>query len=594
MGNVLSLALSLRGRLVMLICLATLPAILFAFYIASNERSAALHRMEEDSRHVVSLIAREHFYQIAGAKSLLRWLALRLADETAALEDTALLPALLAGYPQLANIAILTPEGNVTGSAHPLSGPLNMHDYDAVRRALESKNIEAGLYVIGPIVKRPILHLAYAVRSPEGAVRRVVFVAIDLEWLGRLMEQVELPAEHILLIADRKGVVLASSAKPSSAAVPVGAQIPGLAESERGEKTMINADIGGRTQPFVLAPMEGLPGVMIASGLPYSQIYQKANGVFYRMIVWLFLLTLGTVFSVLLFEEVALIRYLRGLSRALRRFGEGDFSARATVPFGKGELQDMARTFNVMAETLAARHREITEAHAQLDLLARHLQVARESEAQRIARDLHDEAGQVLTSLKMDIADIQKKCRQCALSRGDGDRIEADTAAMSAKIDDMVDFIRRLSARLRPPVLDRMGLPSAIELLAAEVEKNSDLAVEVDITDLSGPLDWLVATALYRIVQEALTNVVRHAQASLVRVDLRYDGAEIALAISDNGRGIDSAGGRSGALGIIGMRERANLVGGSFSIEGISGKGTIIAVKIPLKNRGEHNENSFG
>lgn len=306
----------------MLICLATFPAILFAFYIADSERAAALQRMGEDSRHIAGLISREHFYQIAGAKSLLRWLAERLAAETDGKnlpEDTAFLPALLAGHPQLANIAVLTPEGDVTGSAHPLSGSVNMHDYDAIRRALQSRDIEAGVYVMGPIVKRPILHLAYAVRSPEGTARQVVFVAIDLEWLGRLAEQVELPAEHILLIADRDGRVLAGSAKPVSAMIPVGTPVPELAESARGKKTMITALVDDRTQPFAVAPMEGLPGVLIASGLPYGPIYEKANGVFLRTIGWLSLLTLFTVFSVMLFEEVALIRYLRGLSLAMRQ-----------------------------------------------------------------------------------------------------------------------------------------------------------------------------------------------------------------------------------------------------------------------------------
>lgn len=148
----------------MLVCLATLPAILFAFYIADNERTAVLTRMEEDAHHIVSLISREHFYQMNGAESLLHWLADRLAreqDDIIVKEDSALLPALLAGYPQLANIAILTPEGDVVGSAHPLPAPLNMHDYSAIRRALSSSEIETGAYIIGPIVKRPILHLAY-------------------------------------------------------------------------------------------------------------------------------------------------------------------------------------------------------------------------------------------------------------------------------------------------------------------------------------------------------------------------------------------------------------------------------------------------
>lgn len=598
MGKVFSLALSLRGRLVMLVCLATLPAILFAFYIAGNERAAALARMEEDAHHIVSLISREHFYQMTGAKSLLRWLADRLAeerDDIIAAKDFALLPALLAGYPQLANIAILTPEGDVISSAHPLPGPLNMHDYAAIRRALSSQEIETGAYVVGPIVNRPILHLAYAVRNAHGAVRQIVFVAIDLQWLSRLTDQIELPAEHILAITDRDGGVLASSTKPADVAIAIGTQILELAEDQRQGRDMIRAIIGGKARTFALAPMEGLPGVMVASGLPYDQIYKKANSVFYRMIGLLFLLTLSTVFSVMLFEEVALIRYLRALSRNLRRFGQGDFSARIAVPLGKGELQEMARTFNAMAETLTTRHRELSEAHDRLDMLTRHLQIARESEAQRIARDLHDEAGQVLTSLKIDLARLQKKCKQCRMEGAIGNPVENDMASMSVKIDNIVGFIRRISSELRPPVLDRMGLSAAIEKLASEVEANSNLAVEVEITGMDRPIDWLVSTALYRIVQEALTNVTRHAQASLVSIDLHTDDENIALTIRDDGKGIDTNDNKREALGIIGMRERTHLVGGSFSIEGTPGNGTLIIVKIPCAGSKEaSHENPAG
>jgi signal transduction histidine kinase len=289
----------------------------------------------------------------------------------------------------------------------------------------------------------------------------------------------------------------------------------------------------------------------------------------------------------MLFEEVALIRYLRAISRGLRRFGQGDFSTRIGAPPGKGELEEMAVTFNSMAEALTARHSELSEARDRLDMLARHLQIARESEARRIARDLHDEAGQVLTSLKIDLARLQKRCSQCRMAGADGDPIGSELAAMSSKIDDIVSFIRRISSELRPPVLDRIGLPAAIERLAREVESNSNLAVEVDISGMGQTVDWLTSTALYRIVQEALTNVARHAEASLVKISLQMGDKDTALTVHDNGKGIDASDNSREALGIIGMRERAHLVGGSFSIEGARGMGTSIKVRIPSKRNEE-------
>jgi signal transduction histidine kinase len=272
----------------------------------------------------------------------------------------------------------------------------------------------------------------------------------------------------------------------------------------------------------------------------------------------------------------------------MHRFGEGDFTARAPVSLGGRELEDMGRTFNRMAEGLAARHRELEEAHGRLDLLTRHLQVARESEAQRISRDLHDEAGQVLTSLKMDLADLQKKCRQCSRFGSGNPTIDVDTGEMKAKVDHMIGFIRRLSSALRPPVLDKMGLPAALEVLASEVERNSHLAVELEVSGTQRPLDWLVSTALYRIAQEALTNIVRHAQASLARIGLSAGSEGVTLVIDDNGKGLATDGSGHDGLGIIGMRERANLVGGTFSIVGAANGGTVITVAIPYDSGARH------
>lgn len=582
----------------MLTCLATLPAILFAFYIANNERAAAVARMEEDASHLVSLVSREHFYHFAGAKDLLRWIADRLATENNAANflSSELLPALLAGYPQLANIAVLKPDGDVIKSAYPLPGSLNMHEYLAIQRALSSTDIETGVYVIGPIVKRPILQLAYAVRAADGAARQVVFVAIDLAWLGRLTAQVDLPENHVLAIVDRDGRVLASSSRPSNTTTSEGDLVPELSEVNRGQSALVQALTGETTRTFAIAPMEGFPGIVIASGLPYGQINRSANGVFYRMVGLLAFLTLFTILLVILSEELVLIRHLRSLSRSLQHFGQGDFSTRIAVPLGKGELQEMMRMFNSMADGLSSRHLELQEANTRLDAVNRHLQIVREEESQRIARDLHDEAGQVLTSLKIDLSGLKTKCFRCRTLRPQegGLDVDGEIAGMMVKIDEMVSFIRRLASELRPPLLDSIGLFAALMRLAREIEASSELAVEVEISELEPPADWLVSTTLYRITQEALTNVVRHAHASLVRVDLREEGQEILLSIQDNGTGIPSDAGRTNSLGILGMRERALLVGGSFFMETPrDGKGTVVIVRIPTrKGKEEAGENS--
>jgi signal transduction histidine kinase len=279
--------------------------------------------------------------------------------------------------------------------------------------------------------------------------------------------------------------------------------------------------------------------------------------------------------------EISVLRVLRALSRTARRFGEGDLAARAEVPPGRGELTELTQAFNAMADALGARQREALEGQGQLRALSQRLAVAREAESGRIARELHDELGQVLTSVKMDVATLERVLTP-ADSASAAEALRSRSAELSQRIDDAVGFLRRVSSDLRPPVLDRLGLVAALEGLARDLEMRSRLAVVLDVNDVREPVDWLVSITVFRIVQEALTNVVRHADATEVAIDLRGTDEALVLRVRDNGKGIGSSGGVDARwLGIHGMRERCLLVGGTFDISGKPGRGTTIVVRIP-------------
>jgi len=182
-----SLLFSLGGRLLFLICLATLPAILFTFLVAENERTAALARTERDALHLAGLASREHAHQIQGARELLSWLGVKLAREglgSPIIEGSEFLEALLAGHPQLANVGILSPSGQVLASAYPLASYRSWADNPAYVAALESHDVTAGTYVISPIFERPTLNHAFAVRNADDEVIAVLFNGLDLGWLS--------------------------------------------------------------------------------------------------------------------------------------------------------------------------------------------------------------------------------------------------------------------------------------------------------------------------------------------------------------------------------------------------------------------------
>lgn len=474
-------------------------------------------------------------------------------DGAIQLKGNTYLAGLLAGYPQLANIAIVDTNGDVIASAHPLSGPLNMSNYDAIRRALLSKQPESGVCVIGPIVKKPLVHLAHSVRNESGKLLGVVFVALDLEYMNRLFEKVELPEGHVVSIIDRSGNIFASSGKPTNNFSP---------------------------SDTVTVPMEGLPGLRIATSIPYENIRKDANAAFLRMVALLSTLTLFTVFSVVLLEEVALLRYLRMLARAARRFGEGDFSVRLQMPKNYGELERMADAFNSMASMLEERHKQLVDAHTQLNSLTRHLQIARESERLQISRDLHDEIGQVLTSIKMDLTGLENQILHEA-----SQTCRSNIDHIREKLDNTVSFIRRIASNLRPPALDEMGLARALQLLARNTEQNTDLIINVDVT-AECPLEWLTSTTIYRIVQESITNAVRHARATEVNIRVSTTSDGIHIVVSDDGIGLSEMDTSKKSLGIVGMRERAKMMGGIFDIYD-NGHGTTVEATLPLTHEGE-------
>ncbi|MCC6523816.1 MAG: HAMP domain-containing protein [Polyangiaceae bacterium] len=554
----------------------------FIFYAAQKEREAALERLETEARHLGSLASREHAYQLNGAKSLLRRLGDTLACRAGA-DPTPpacppYLPALLSGFPQFANIGVAAPGGEVSCSAAPIAPSARLAHNTAFERALRSDDVEVGDYVVG-FVGRPVLHLAQAIRGRDGEPCAVSFVAVELGWLDALAEQANLPADYSLLISDRAGHVLARSG--AVGADPVAEQeraIAGLAEAlERPEGAVLAIGSPPVSRYFVAAPMEGIPGVFAVAGLPYERVQGTANRAFYRTLLVLALVTVFAIAGAILAAELSVLRVLRALTRAVRRFGSGDLSARVPLPGGHGELRELALSFAGMADALGARQREAREAQDQLRALSHRLQAARDEEAGRIARELHDELGQVLTGLKMDLARVRRVCVGHHVTAG-----EEAVVAMSAELDGAIDTVRRLSSELRPPVLDRLGLAAAVDWLVRDCGAKAGLAIQLEVGELREPIDAAVSTAVFRIVQEALTNVVRHAGATEVRVELSSDATTIRLVIRDDGRGIDPAAAAGAhALGILGMRERVGLLGGTFALDAPPGKGTTVVVAVP-------------
>jgi hypothetical protein len=219
----------------------------------------------------------------------------------------------------------------------------------------------------------------------------------------------------------------------------------------------------------------------------------------------------------------------------------------------------------------------LKRSYEELRELSNAMHDVREAERTRIARELHDELAQWLTAIKMDVSWLSSR-----LPREQAQLVDK-TEKVKALVDTTVNAVRRIAADLRPVMLDDLGLLPAIESLLHDLSQRTGIVISLDVE--SGELDFRepLATALYRMVQEALTNVARHAEATEVRVAVRVEGGELALSVCDNGRGFDEAAAAARkSYGVMGIRERAHTLGGRARIERLATGGTRVEIVIPI------------
>ncbi|MBK5270591.1 MAG: PAS domain S-box protein, partial [Bacteroidia bacterium] len=237
----------------------------------------------------------------------------------------------------------------------------------------------------------------------------------------------------------------------------------------------------------------------------------------------------------------------------------------------------------ITGASLDITERKLTEERLKKSLkeireLSSHLQIIREEERTRIAREIHDELGQELTIMKMDVSWLNEK-----LKKSDKDTRQK-TEGLMRLLDQTVNTVRRIASELRPGLLDDMGLAAALEWQLSEFEKRSGVKTEFKEMYPDLALPDTIKTGLFRIVQESLTNVGRYAKAKKVIVTLDYTGHQVELIIKDDGIGFEKEKiATKRTLGLLGMKERTEMMGGAYEINSTPGKGTIVTIIVPFE-----------
>ena len=447
-------------------------------------------------------------------------------------------------------------------------GYLLYNEYRLLDRELQ----ERGLLVAGNLAQQsvdPILReddyalfkLVQLLRGGRGAPRsdddRVAY-AIILDTHGRILAHSEPGRVHATLTDPRTQAVLAAST-PSVAPV---------------------SGPGGERLYDVAVPirMRGLPIGVVRLGFPRAPVDRVLWGQSLKV--------LGVLFALMLVGIGSIWRFSQGMVRPIRRLRDGAHAVQAgdlthRVPVDRrDEIGELAAAFNAMTAELDRSRAELAAKEETRGRLLEQVITAQEDERKRIARELHDETSQALTSLMVGLRVLEQRTDLAA-----GAEALTDLRALAAKT---LDAVHDLSLQLRPSVLDDLGLVPAMERLTADFERIHGIPVTLE-THLGDTerLPPAVETTLYRIGQEALTNVARHADARAVSVILERREGVITLIIEDDGCGFDvttrlAGGGDSRSLGIFGMRERATLLGGTLTVESTPGAGATIFAEIPL------------
>ena len=225
---------------------------------------------------------------------------------------------------------------------------------------------------------------------------------------------------------------------------------------------------------------------------------------------------------------------------------------------------------------------QLKRSNEELHALSARLQSVREEETMRIAREIHDELGATLSSLRWDLEEVEEIVSESA-DLSPLTALRQKIAALVRLAETIIDTVRRIASELRPTALDEFGLSAALQWHAQQFQARTGIVVDCDCSLDNLDLNREQATAIFRIFQEALTNALRHAQATRVEVVMKQAAGDFVLTISDNGKGITEAekSVRS-SLGLLGMRERAHLIGGEIEIAGAAGRGTVITLRVPI------------
>jgi signal transduction histidine kinase len=585
---------SLRFRLLLLVLLVCAPLMALILHTAGEERRRQTSNWRQRSERLSQVLQREEQEIVGGTRQLLLALAESSAVNSANTRSCKrLLDELFASYPRYSNLGVLSTNGDPMVTALPLSEPVNQVNHGFFKRALESLSFSVGDFPGPDTNRRPTLSFGYPVLNKDHRPQAVVFAALDLHWFNHQGSELpaQLPQPATWMEVDRNGVILTRFPEPEKW---IGQRItdPNLRAGvfSRNEGILEAEDSAGVEQVYAfraLSSQLAANGVITILGIPKQALFAQADQTLRRNLSMLGVAAIVALALGWFASRLLILQPVKALVASSERLARGDLSARTGLRHGNDELGRLTLAFDKMAEALEEREKERQRATHKLHVLSNRLVEVQESERRHIARELHDEIGQTLTCAEMNL--------QAAL-RSPGDSLTERRLEQSVQaVERVLEQVQDLSLSLRPSMLDDLGLEPALRWYTERQAELAGLQAEFHAEPLANRIDPVIETGCFRVAQEALTNVLRHAQARAVNVELRSQGQHLHLSVRDDGVGFDVPASRLDAvrgtsLGLLSMEERATLAGGGIEYRSVRGRGTEVHAWFPLRWRKENTD----
>ncbi|PYQ54030.1 MAG: hypothetical protein DMF59_00030 [Acidobacteria bacterium] len=555
---------SIRSRLIALVLAVALPLLGLLVWVFWSEVSRVHNSAQDLALRIARSLASDLSDSNARANALLTRMVGRPKIRHATAGDCDSLFAIVDFFPQYLNLVLFDTRGNIVCSATPTEADAKI---SAAAESLISARLRSAPNASLETIVLPIagkwISVDFRATRDGNAVTGILALEQYLD-----LDVGAFPTGTVVTLVDANGRIAARS--------PDGERWLGRDYSATGAGRIATTAREGRAQA------RGVDGVTRQYGfthvpgrdwLVYVGIPAGVGRAAVRSLIVRGLSAGMIIFAVVLLLALRLARTIKSpldvLAGAAKRVADAGYVGQVPAD-GPREIAVVAQAFNHMIESRS-------EVETALEALSKKLLDVQEEERSRIAREIHDELGQLLTALKMDIGGLLISAEP----------LNPDQKMMARRIrqalTQTISSVQRISAELRPAALDDFGLIAAIESDVHTFEERTGVEC-----DLSFPSDTLtfgseVDAAIYRIVQEAMTNVARHSDATRLEIKLRQNDGVASLEIRDDGKGIPAEKVRDHrSLGIIGMRERARRIGASVEVEGVEGRGTTVSVRIPV------------